>query len=366
MSSLGRKKRKAVTVHGEIRFVREVLQCRACKKSFAPLDEKLSLPAGGNLDRSVMRRAALAGAYASFPQASMLLEEMAGIRVSPAEIHRVAHEKGEGIDALEREEDACFLAPVNPYDPIHEPRMRPQRLVVQADATCVLTVSQEENKSVYCATAFSLEDRGVKNGRAFLAERLYTASAQDMEDFGPRLKALCYKSGMRHATQTAFVGDGARCLWKWAQDNMPRATVFIQDYWHVLEHLSDLAKDVYGPAWEPIYGHWKKRLWHGRVRLILKDLRSEKVRLRGKKRKRIDEEITYLETGQGRMDYARYRKAGWPIGSGAVEGTCKHLVKERFGVTGAQWRRANIQNVLALRLAVFNNEWDQFWNRKAA
>ena len=58
------------------------------------------------------------------------------------------------------------------------------------------------------------------------------------------------------------------------------------------------------------------------------------------------------------MDYPRYRGDGWPIGSGAVEGTCKHLVKERDNVTGARWRRDNIPFVLALRLSIFNEKWE--------
>lgn len=346
--------------------MREVFQCRECKKSFAPLDRELSLPPGENLDRSVTRRVAFAGAFVSFDRGSMALEEMAGIRVSPSEFQRVANEEGERIAALQREEDERFHAPINPYEPIPEPRKRPEKLVIEADATCVLTVAGEENKSVYCGTTFSLEDRDEKNGRPFLANRGYAASAENMEDFGFNLKALCWKSGMRYALETAFIGDGARCLWKWAEENLPVGTVFIQDFWHVLEHLANLAKDVYGSAWNPVYGRWKKRLWEGRVRLILKDLRSEKTRFRGKKRERIEEEITYLEAGRRRMDYPRYRKEGWPIGSGAVEGTCKHLVKERFNVTGAQWRRANIPNVLALRLSLFNEEWDRFWQEEAA
>ena len=62
------------------------------------------------------------------------------------------------------------------------------------------------------------------------------------------------------------------------------------------------------------------------------------------------------------MDYARYAQEGWPIGSGAVEGSCKHLVKERFHVTGARWRRDHIQNSLALRLSTFNEDWNQHWH----
>ena len=75
----------------------------------------------------------------------------------------------------------------------------------------------------------------------------------------------------------------------------------------------------------------------------------------------IDAELTYLRAGRDRMDYARYEAEGWPIGSGAIEGTCKHLVKERFCVTGAHWRRANLPEMLALRLSIFNGEWKADW-----
>ena len=34
-------------------------------------------------------------------------------------------------------------------------------------------------------------------------------------------------------------------------------------------------------------------------------------------------QINYFTNNQDRMDYARYRDVGWPIGSGLVEGQCK-------------------------------------------
>ena len=54
-----------------------------------------------------------------------------------------------------------------------------------------------------------------------------------------------------------------------------------------------------------------------------------------------------------------------PGADGAIEGTCKHLVKERFAVTGAHWRRKNIGDILTLREAIFNDEWDAYWKPKA-
>lgn len=36
------------------------------------------------------------------------------------------------------------------------------------------------------------------------------------------------------------------------------------------------------------------------------------------------------------MNYPRYRAEGGVVGSGTVVGTCKHLVKESYNVTGAR------------------------------
>jgi hypothetical protein len=101
---------------------------------------------------------------------------------------------------------------------------------------------------------------------------------------------------------------------------------------------------------------------------ILEELHQCHRRLRGRRRKDREHEIHYLETGRFRMDYARYRSQGGPIGSDAAEGTCKHLVKERYNLTGARWGRGKIPLVPALRLSIFNEEWEDDWRemRKAA
>lgn len=351
---------------GEIRFDRAVWQCGKCRRSHAPVDLAMGVRPKGKWTGGVERKTAFAAAFSPFLEASGALLELADLEVSASEVDRIGQEHGAVLDALQREEEEIWRAPMDPLRQRPAPQISCQRLVIEADATSVLTVAGEEHKSVYCGTLFGLEARGKSGDRPFISERLYTASAENMEDFSDRLKALAWRGGMRGA-RVAFVGDGARCLWKWAEENLPEGTVFIQDFWHVCERLAKLAQLLFPEGvWRKTFERWKGKLRAGKFKSLLKTLRALRSQRRGKARQGLEEELGYLETGGHRMDYARYEKEGWPIGSGAIEGTCKHLVKSRFGVTGARWRRRNIHKILALRLAVFNKEWEQYWETEKA
>jgi hypothetical protein len=62
------------------------------------------------------------------------------------------------------------------------------------------------------------------------------------------------------------------------------------------------------------------------------------------------------------MKYDEYLAAGYPIGSGVVEGACRHLVKDRMERTGMRWLPSGAQAMLDLRATYLNGEWDAFWN----
>lgn len=346
-------------------------QCGQCRKSHAPVDVAIGLRPKGKWTFGVERMAAYVAAHASFTDGSRALVELASLKVSASEVDRIGQEHGVALDKQQRHEEEKWRKPVSPWRKSPKPDIACEKLVVQGDAASVLTVGGEEHKSVYCATVFGLDARGQSGLRPFLSQRLYTASAESMEDFSQRLKALAWRGGMRQA-QAAFLGDGAHCLWKWAEENLPTGTIFIQDYWHVCERLAELAQVLFQDSWEKTFERWQSWLRGSKVGRLLKMLRTLYSRRRGEARAALAETVTYLQNGRHRMDYARYEREGWLIGSGAVEGTCKHLVKSRFGLTGARWRRKNIHKVLALRLGLFNHEWEHYWdshyreNRKAA
>lgn len=367
MTPLGLKPRTARTLAGPVRFEREVFECPRCRGALAPLDAALGLRPGEKMTHALRRAVAWVGTRDSYAGASADLQELLGVAVSPAECARVAAEEGGRLGRLQAQREQAYLAPVVEIGQrVPEPEIACRRLVVEADATTVLTVPGEEHKAVWCAKAFGLEHRARKDGsqRPILTEARHAASGQDFETFGPKVKALALRMGLRKAQAVAFIADGAPPLWRWAEQNLPAGTVLIQDLWHVLEHLSDLAKDLFGQAAPETFERWKTLMVDSRVDEVIAELDREHARRHRGPRERLADELRYLRSGRARMDYARYAREGWPLGSGAIEGDCKHLIKERFGRTGARWRRKNIDPMAALRLSIANGEWDHDWTHE--
>jgi hypothetical protein len=83
--------------------------------------------------------------------------------------------------------------------------------------------------------------------------------------------------------------------------------------------------------------------------------------LKGPKRKPVEDAAEYFEGNRDRMKNDEYLAAGYPIGSGVVEGACRHLVKDRMERTGMRWLPSGAQAMLDLRATYLNGEWDAFW-----
>ena len=71
--------------------------------------------------------------------------------------------------------------------------------------------------------------------------------------------------------------------------------------------------------------------------------------------------IGYVTTHAARLDYPRFVARQLPIGSGAVESTCKVLVAARAKGAGMRWSGAGLQAVASLRAVHRSGRWDSFW-----
>lgn len=78
------------------------------------------------------------------------------------------------------------------------------------------------------------------------------------------------------------------------------------------------------------------------------------LRLTGAAAQKRDETLGYLRRHRTQLAYDKYQAGGLPLGSGAIEGTCKHLVASRCKQAGMRWSLAGLDALLALRCRVLN------------
>jgi len=140
----------------------------------------------------------------------------------------------------------------------------------------------------------------------------------------------------------------------------------ILDIFHTNERLWSVAHALHGEDTAVVQAQvqeWLTMLLEGRVGRLIGSWRQRltKSKLRGKRRKVVKKAITYYDRNRGNMRYDVYLKAGYPIGSGAVEGACRHLVKDRMERTGMRWRMESAQSMLDLRAMRINKQWNVYW-----
>ena len=145
--------------------------------------------------------------------------------------------------------------------------------------------------------------------------------------------------------------DGEKKLWSLKRKYLPNA-IGILDLWHVMERLWKGAYVFHKEGSNQAQAWVTKRLemlLKGKVGYVIRALRqmitkhlparsAQAGRLRGKKKKTIEDIITYFHNNRKHMHYDLYLAAGYPIGSGVAEGACRHLVKDRLERTGMRWR----------------------------
>ena len=105
-----------------------------------------------------------------------------------------------------------------------------------------------------------------------------------------------------------------------------------------------------------------ERLLQGEVGYVIGGFQQmgTKHKLSAAKRRQLDRVITYLKNNRSHMRYDEYLSQGYPIGSGVIEGACRHVVKDRMEGTGMRWRIRGAQAVLSLRAVHINGDWQAF------
>ena len=140
----------------------------------------------------------------------------------------------------------------------------------------------------------------------------------------------------------------------------------IVDLIHVIEYLWDAGRAFHpasGPELESWVEHRLLEILRGNAGLVAGGMRRSATRrtLSSKQREPVDICARYLLNHSPYLQYDRYFSQGLPIATGVIEGACRHLVKDRMGVTGARWSLAGAEAVLRLRALRSSHDFDEYW-----
>ncbi len=76
--------------------------------------------------------------------------------------------------------------------------------------------------------------------------------------------------------------------------------------------------------------------------------------------------MAYFTKRLAQVQYAVFRAALYPIGSGSTESANKIVVEVRLKGSGMHWARAHVDPLVALRTVACANRWPEAWRRISA
>lgn len=203
----------------------------------------------------------------------------------------------------------------------------------------------------------------------YKAHRLVRATRLGVRQAGRLLRDMSADVKLKSADQIAAVTDGAEWIARLIDANLPVQTTVILDYFHASQHVHQARRTLYGEdnadrdQWsEKVLETLSKGKWPDLWELLL----QTRCRLRSKpKRKAADDLMSYLLERREKVDYARFRAAGYDVGSGPTESMCKSLSRRMKGI-GMRWTGKNAEAMIALESLHQSDLWPNYWKTRLA
>ena len=311
----------------------------------------------------------------SFKESSLMIENLAALRLSAKQIERASENLGEEISDNEKSvisnETPCSTTMYLGIDGTGCPVRKEEtegRKGKQPDGS-------SKTREVKLAVTFSA-DRRDKNNTPVRDEGSVTYNAaiesaatgdldQNISDFACRLERESQRRVFDKARRQIILGDGAVWIWNLADELFPNAIQII-DLYHAKGTISRTAKEIFGI--ESDFGkQWGKErrddLEAGRIDTILNKLEPFLEEC-----KEADSCHKYLIKNKARLNYPHFRKLGLCTSSGIVESGCRHVIGARVKQSGMHWTVRGANAIIALRCSRLSGRFDDFMagRRKSA
>jgi hypothetical protein len=356
---------------------------------FSPLDEELALPAG-HLSSFVHEAVLRLATWMPFGRAVAEVAWFTGVTVSETTVRRLTEGAGRTY-AAEQTAEAAVLERETPPAP---PGPAVQALSVDGAMVPLVGGTWVEVKTVALGTVEVLPAGRPDRPRQEVAttDLSYFSRMADHETFTRLALVETQRRGTETAGMVCAVGDGAVWIQGFVDHHRPDA-VRILDWPHAIGYVAAVAAAVYGtdsPAAKAWLAGQKETLLHGDPALLLTDLAQLQADLTavadgsrarlvwtlpgphaadpplhgvlGREDARyaaavVADSLHYLQARQAQIQYAAFRAAHYPIGSGSVESANKLLVEARLKGAGRRWAPASVNPMVALRTVACNDRW---------
>jgi len=389
--------RKIESRFGPLTILRAYGQCPDCQEWHFPADYALGLAKKAAASPYVQELSALLVSKMP-PEQAVLVAQRLGLDFSRCTLHREAHRQG--LKALAARADC--LAQLDSWEGIKElaqsaaegPATQPFTLVIEIDAWNIRErdgwgqteelLAKDKSFSrwhwVYVGTVFRLDHRGQSAGdRAVISQRRFVATRQGIEALMRQLHRQAIDCGLGQTRDVLVIGDGAVWIWNAAKDRFPDARQRL-DIFHADEHLWSVANQLYGKG-TPEAALWVKPLLEqiraDQTLAAIQSLQELAEPLSQALQEKLQTQIEYFKSHANRMGYKEIiearkavksgeatpqqkLKANEPLGSGAIESTCRQY-QCRFKRTGQFWSLAGDEALMCLETYWRNGRWEELY-----
>jgi len=299
------------------------------------------------------------GSCVPFAQATTLLAYFTHVTVSEPTARRLTERAGAAYAAAQTAEAARIEREAPP------PPQGPPVLLLSADGAMVPLVGGAwgEVKTLAIGEVEPDPDAPGEVGATGLS---YFSRRAAAESFTRLALVETHRRGVETAGLVGLVVDGSDWCQGVGDVHRPDA-VRILDHGHAVGYLATAAQATFGAgtaetsAWVGKQAH---RLKHGAPRTVLRalaELPAAAATDPAAAAAARDVATGYLAARWEQIQYARFRKLGLPIGSGAVESANKLVVEARLKGAGMHWAEAHVDPMVALRTVVCADRWAEAW-----
>lgn len=367
------------SIFGKLRFERAYFYAWGGSGQ-CPLDEALSLPERCYSD-FLMESAELLGVEEAYGKGLQVMSRLLGLNLPELALETSVAEHSQTVKTYYHQKAAFPSAEEGPIlvaqaDGKGVPLVRREMDVKvrrgkgdkktqkkEAIATAVYTIDpylrtpEEVVKALFKKEEPSAERPAPRHKQIF-------ASLKGKEQALKRLATWVQRREGEHICQRVALTDGAEPLQKQMLACLPGFPLVL-DIIHAVEYLWKAGTALYGET-DPYRAEWVEaqtlQLLSSHTDQVIQLLedKADVLPPNGQAAKSLRGVSGYFRRNQSYMNYAEYLCRGWPIGTGVIEGTCRHLVKDRMELSGMRWTIAGAGALLALRAVNENGDWEEF------